>query len=269
MTDKYTLQDIQDFWTQQVERHGRSSNASWSDLPVIQMEIRELLKRIEDGDSVLDIGCANGFTSFALARKRHIRIRGLDYIPGMIQQARGALGECDAELRERMAFDVGDITSLDEPDNHYDKVVVVRVIINLRDLDNQLTGLRNSARVVKPGGLLLLSEATLQGWNNLNAFRREWGLSDIPMPPFNTYLDQDRVVECLAPQMDLVEIVNFASTYFVGTRVLKPLLAKVADIDINIASPEMEMNRFFSMLPAAGDYGTQKLMVFRKKQCPR
>ena len=65
--------------------------------------------------------------------------------------------------------------------------------------------------------------------------------------------------------LDLVEISNFASTYFVGTRVLKPLLAAAAGNSIDPARAEMEWNRFFSLLPAAGDYGTQKLFVFRRR----
>ena len=67
------------------------------------------------------------------------------------------------------------------------------------------------------------------------------------------------------PVMDLVAIRNFASTYFVGTRVLKPLLAKALGDSSAVADPDMEFNRWFAQLPAQGDYGTQKLFVFRKK----
>ena len=69
--------------------------------------------------------------------------------------------------------------------------IVFLVLINLGHWDRQLSGLRECIRVLKSGGLLLLSEATLQRWCRLNALRAEWGLEDIPMPPFNQYLDQD------------------------------------------------------------------------------
>jgi SAM-dependent methyltransferase len=138
------------------------------------------------------------------------------------------------------------------------------VLINLGSWDNQLRGLKECARVLKPGGLLLLSEATVQGWHKLNDLRREWAMPEIPMPPFNNYLDQDRVVEGAAPELEKVDIVNFSSTYFIGTRIIKPLLAKVAGAGIDVADPDMEWNRWCAMLPAAGDYGTQKLFVLRK-----
>jgi hypothetical protein len=61
-----------------------------------------------------------------------------------------------------------------------------------------------------------------------------------------------------------VELVNFASTYFVGTRLLKPLLAAAIDASIDVADPSAEWNRWISDLPPWGDYGAQKLFVFRK-----
>ena len=107
---------------------------------------------------------------------------------------------------------------------------------------------------------------TVQGWQRMNALRNEWALPEISMPPFNVYLDEQKVLESAASTLDVVEINNFSSTYFVGTRVLKPLLIQALGLDAkNIADPEMEWNRWFSMLPAWGDYGTQKLLVLRKK----
>ena len=264
-TNKFTLEQIRDFWTQQATEHGLSPAASWSDRMVIEMEIREIVARLCDRDNVLDIGCANGYSTVQFAAAKRIKIRGLDYIPEMVAQARTRAETMASNLHSTPSFDVGNIMSLAEPDNTYDKVVVIRVVINLGEWANQLKALNECARVLKRGGMLLLSEATLQGWRQMNKFRCEWGLPDIPMPPFNNYLDQDQVVAAMASQLELVEISNFASTYFVGTRVFKPLLARALGGNVDVANPEMEWNRFFSQLPACGDYGTQKLFVFRKK----
>ena len=170
------------------------------------------------------------------------------------------------KLAGSFEFDVGDITlQLKEQSETYDKVVVIRVLINLGTWEHQMQGLRECVRVLKPGGTLLLSEATLQGWRRLNRFPcGVGGWSDIPMPPFNQYLDEDQVISAVANEMQLVELSNFASTYYVGTRVLKPLLAQASNVPLNVADPNAEWNRWFSQLPAAGDYGTQKLFVFRK-----
>ena len=260
-----SLDQIREHWTRQALEHGQSSAASWSDFYAIELEIREILKYLLDGERVLDIGCANGYSTIRFATQKRIVIRGLDLIPEMIAEARARLMEVMTQLRGTVDFDLGNIAGLNEPDNTYDKVVVVRVVINLGDWAQQLQGLGECIRVLKPGGLLLLSEATLQGWRQLNAFRREWHLPEIPMPPFNRYLDQEDVCKAVASRLELVDLVNFASTYYVGTRVIKPLLAQVLGAAVNVANPEMEWNRWFAQLPAWGDYGTQKLFVFRKR----
>ena len=228
------------------------------------MEIRKILEYLQDGDRVLDVGCANGYSTVQFASQRKLTITGLDYIPEMIAHANLRLRDL-AGIRDRVAFGVGNITALDQPDAAYDKLTVIRVVINLGAWENQLKALRECMRVLKPGGMLLLSEATLQGWRKLNEFRSEWNLPEIPMPPFNNYLDEDRVVRAVQDSMELVELVNFASSYYVGTRVVKPLLARALGDGVDVADPKMHWNRWCAELPPAGDYGTQKLFVFRKK----
>ena len=264
MVEKFGMEQIRAYWAEQALEHGPSPSASWSDQMVIEMEIREILKRLEDGDRVLDVGCANGYSTIQFASQKKVNIRGLDYIPEMIQQARLRLSELEGKLAGTVKFDVGDITALNEPPEAYDKVVVIRVIINMSDWSQQFKALRECVRVLKPGGLLLLSEATLQGWHRMNKFRQEWELPPIPMPPFNQYLDQERVIEAASPDLKLVEMADFSSTYYVGTRVLKPLLIQALGAKVNVANPAMEWNRWFAQLPSWGDYGTQKLFVFRK-----
>src|SRR5260370_32153185 len=61
MSKKLTPLQIQEFWTEQARSHGLSPCASWSDLGVIELETRESSKYLEQEDSVLGAGCANGF----------------------------------------------------------------------------------------------------------------------------------------------------------------------------------------------------------------
>jgi len=264
MTTRLSQSEVYEFWTRQAREHGQSPSASWSDHPVIEMEITEIARHLTDGDKVLDVGCANGYSSMQFACARRIQLRGLDFVPEMIEHARVRIGTMQDKLLGTAEFDVGDITQLKEPSNAYDKVIVVRVLINLGTWERQLSGLCECVRVLKPGGLLLLSEATVQGWRRLNALRVEWGMEDIPMPPFNQYLDQDKVIAAISSEAELLELSNFASTYYVGTRVLKPLLAQATRAPVSVADPNAEWNRWFAQLPPAGDYGTQKLFVFRK-----
>ena len=42
------------------------------------------------------------------------------------------------------------------------------------------------------------------------------------------------------------------------------LLSRALGGIVDAANPDLEWNRWFSMLPPSGDYGTQKLFLFRK-----
>ena len=263
MSERYSLEKIREYWDAQARMHGEAHEASWSDRPVIEMEIAEILRHLEDGDRVLDVGCANGFSTVQYAAQRGVRVRGVDFIPAMIESARSRMASLPP-LPGSLEFQVGDVMSLDEPAAAYDKVITTRVLINLHPWEKQRAAINECIRVLRAGGLLILSEATLQGWERLNRFRSEWGLPEIPVPPFNSYLDEQLLLSEFVRELELVAIKNFSSTYYVGTRVIKPIIAQLLGRGTSVADPLMEWNHWFSQLPACGDYGTQKLFVFRK-----
>jgi SAM-dependent methyltransferase len=257
-------EEIRLFWTEQARAHGESSSASWSDRCVIELEIEAIGSRLSSGQRVLDVGCANGYSSARYAALG-ADVLGVDFVPEMIEYAQARRAALPADVADRLAFVGGDIRTLEFEDGSFDAVVATRVVINLPSWEEQLQGLRECARVLRQSGLLLMSEATVQGWERLNALRREWGLPDIPMPPFNLYLDQERVVEAVSSELELEEISDFASSYYVATRFLKPLLARATQVDVDVADPEAEFNRWAASLPPAGDYATQKLFLLRRR----
>jgi len=264
MTKKTTIEEGRKIWAQQALDHGESPAASWSDSMAIEIEIREILKHLIDGDQVLDVGCANGYSTVRFASQKQINIRGIDFVPEMIEQARLRTSKLDKNMISRLAFEVGDITALEEANEKYDKVIATRVLINLIDLDRQIKAISECARVLKSGGMLLLSEATLQGWQRMNKFRQEWGLNAIPMPHFNQYVDQEQIISAASDFLQLHEVSNFSSTYYICTRIFKPLFIQALGIKKDVADPNMEWNRWAAQLPSWGDYGVQKLFVFRK-----
>ena len=58
---------------------------------------------------------------------------------------------------------------------------------------------------------------------------------------------------------------GYTAAIYAARAMLKPLLIRALGVDVDVARPDMEWNRWFSQLPAWGDYGTQSLFVFRKR----
>ena len=262
--NKFSAEQIKAYWTEQAKKYGQSQSVSWSDHRAIKLEIKEILKYLFDGDMVLDIGCANGYSTIKFAMEKNIKIKGVDYVPEMVDQANIRVKQDKEKLLGDVTFVNGNILDLKNISEMYDKVVITRVLINLKDWNEQIKAISECSRVLKCGGMLLVSEATLQGWRRLNKLREEWNLSPITMPLFNEYIDEDKVVMTRFPGLELVDVVNFSSTYFIGTRVIKPLLIKALGLKMDPADPDAEWNKLCSDIPSWGSYGTQKLFILKK-----
>lgn len=257
--------DIKQYWTSQAQRHGASHQASWSDAQAIELEKRLFLGYLQDDSTVLDIGCSNGHATLDYACRKRLDITGMDYVPEMIEAARENLRHAADALRGTVRFETGDIRALPFADATFDTVMTTRVIINLQNWEAQCVGIAECLRVAKPNGVVLLSEATRQGLEAINRLRGELGMKPLSMPAFNCYLDGEAVLDRDWGCDAALEVVDFSSTYYLLTRVLKPVLELLPESKVKAVDPGSEINRLAGMLPAWGDYGVQKLFILRKK----
>ncbi|UJW28945.1 GrpB family protein [Saccharothrix sp. AJ9571] len=119
-----------------------------------------------DGRKVLDIGCAAGHLTAALA-DRGADVVGLDGSPALVDVAKREFGD-------RARFQQGDLTApLDFADGTFDLVTASLVLHYLEDWGPVLAELR---RVLRPGGALVLSVHHPEDWHWFDRpdyFRRE------------------------------------------------------------------------------------------------
>jgi ubiquinone/menaquinone biosynthesis C-methylase UbiE len=100
---------------------------------------------------VLDVGCGTGYLLRLLAAQwpRAEELAGIDPAPSMIEAA----GESTED--QRLRFSVGTAERLPYPDGSFDLVVTTTSFDHWSD---QEAGLRECARVLTPGGRLVLAD---------------------------------------------------------------------------------------------------------------
>lgn len=105
-------------------------------------------------DSILlDAGCGPGYHSMRFAR-RGFRVQALDFSESVLEQAAANIGA--AGLGDRITLQQGSLLDLPFPDGHFPYVLCWGVLMHIPDVDCAVTEL---ARVVRPGGTLIVSEA--------------------------------------------------------------------------------------------------------------
>ena len=115
------------------------------------------LARLQPGDAVLDVGCGTGTLAMEVARRvGHAgRVAGVD--PGIQQIARARAKAARRHLP--IEFQIGVIEQLPFPDSTFDVVFSTLMMHHLPDgLKRQ--GLAEIARVLKPGGRLVIADFT-------------------------------------------------------------------------------------------------------------
>lgn len=250
---------VKEHYKKEAKQHGLASTSTMADVITRQFEVDAILSYLKPGSKCLEVGCGNGAGSIAIAKAKKLSMSCFDFSPDLVALAKKQLTK---DVKGSITFKQGDVLELDEK-NMYDTVFTERCIINLLTWEDQQEALRRMSAALKKNGRLILIEAFLDGLEELNRARSELGLPEVPPAYHNLHLKKELVLKYLTTQkMVFVEENNFLSTYFFGSRVLYPALARTGNKDIIYNST---FGKFFSMLPNVGNYSHVKLLVFKKK----
>ncbi len=127
------------------------------------------LAQLNPGDHALDVATGTGDLAFELARRvgPEGEVIGSDFSEEMLERARAKAKPADAAVR----FESGNALELPYPDDSFAAATVGFGARNFSDLDR---GLAEMARVVRPGGRVVVLEITTPQRPPLSWFFAAW-----------------------------------------------------------------------------------------------
>jgi SAM-dependent methyltransferase len=179
-------------WNERALIERADERVNIADTAQRELETQFVLSVLPRG-RILEVGCGNGHLTGTLREYAEF-IDAFDYAENMIERARKYVGE-----RNNKFFhdNVLDLKHVQPP---YDAIVCVRVLINLRDLEQQRLALKNLASILQPGGKLILVEGFRDGFEALNELRADVGLGRFSPASINFYSSLEELMATVQSQ---------------------------------------------------------------------
>lgn len=117
--------------------------------------------------TLIDVGCGSGRLAYALREDQLIAYHGVDVVPELIDYAR------EVCQRDDWRFDVISSIAIPAADQSADVVVFMSVFTHLKPQEIQRY-LREAARVLKPGGVMVASYLDRTKAGHIAQFRPPW-----------------------------------------------------------------------------------------------
>ncbi|MFH1462709.1 MAG: methyltransferase domain-containing protein [bacterium] len=142
---KYLLEKTRQNYNLIAKDFSRTRQTVWQELNFLSDYIKE-------GEKVLDLGCGNGRLAEMFHEKR-IEYYGVDNSEELIKIANTKHKIPNTKYK----FQAADALNLPFPDNFFDKVLSIAVLHHIPSEEFRLQFLRESQRVLKPEGELILT----------------------------------------------------------------------------------------------------------------
>lgn len=254
-----TVDEIREYWEGRASGDS-SSQSTTNDVYLREIELRTLIGLISEikPAAVVDIGCGDGRTTLGIAEKLPgINFAGYDYSTTMIENARQNLA---CKEFGNVLFGQHDI--LQPIDGQFCLAFTTRCLINLPDWQHQRVALRNIHSALKAGGHYLMIENFIEGHDNFNKLRKDFGLSEISVRDHNLFFNRDRLLDDIDEFFSIEKEINISSTYYMVSRVIYSRIC--AD---NGSQPDyFDMHhRYSASLPFLGEFGPVRLLVLKKR----
>jgi len=250
-------------WNQRAETLGDDEQYSSPDIFLTKRENRKmnrLLKKLKP-NSVVDFGCANGFSTLEMNRGLDGRVIGIDSAKKAIEYANkiaASVGRPDVQ------FIHDDMTDTKIPDGSQEVVIMKRSLGNIPSRRLQKQTLEEAHRILVPSGRLYIYDSFQEPYEELSRLREKFGVPPLRQPNHTYLLGQQGLMEMANPLFRLDKVQDDTSTYHLITRVAYPVVMNFFGRDLERLEFASGLHRVASHLPSIGNYGASKLYTLRK-----
>ncbi len=252
------FEEIKKYWEDRAAGDS-SAQSTTQDFYLREIEYNVLLDRIQkySPDFVADVGSGDGRTTSRLASKlKNIFFSGFDYSSCMIENA---INNLSSGALSNIRFDQLDIcTGLKDS---FDLIYTTRCLINLPSWDLQKIAINNIYEKLTTGGVYLMIENFIEGQNNFNQVRGNFGLPEIPIREHNLFFQRDCLLKHIEGRFEIDEEANISSTYYLVSRAIYSKICFETDQKPNYFD---DHHRFAAALPFAGEFGPTRLICLKK-----
>lgn len=250
--------EIRQYWEARAAGDS-SAQSTTQDFYLREIEYQVLSERIQNysPSCVADVGCGDGRTTTRLASKYPtVLFSGFDYSSFMVANA----------MKHRLPGELSNIHfhQLDicaGLKDSFDLIYTTRCLINLPSWDLQKLAINNIHSSLAIGGVYLMIENFIDGQDNFNQVRTNFGLPEIPIREHNFFFQRDRLLEYLDGRFEIEEELNISSTYYLTSRVI---YSKICSETGQQPDYFDDHHRFAAGLPFAGEFGPVRLISLRK-----
>ena len=252
------FEEIKKYWEDRAAGDS-SAQSTTQDYYLREIEYNVLNERIKKYSpaSVADVGCGDGRTTTRLASKfPKVIFSGFDYSAFMVENAKKQLSTAGMS---NIQFNQLDICA--GLKDSFDLVYTTRCLINLPSWDLQKTAINNIHKSLTNDGVYLMVENFIEGQENFNQVRKNFGLPEIPIREHNYFFQRARLLEFIKDRFEVEEEVNISSAYYLVSRVI---YSKICSETGRQPDYFDDHHRFAAGLPFTGEFGPVRLICLKK-----
>lgn len=216
------LEQIREHWQNAGEQLSLSERVTPTSRDPFLGELEEnfIFKHLQPQQKVLEVGC--GDAAHTLKYAEHVKfVYGVDIAESLIRLAKQKQSSAGVDNVE---FVVGSVLTLDQVpgQNDFDCVISQRCLINLPTWEHQKEALAGIHRVLKPGGMFLMTEGFQDELDELNGLRQQVGLSTINVVDYNRNFRHAEFDDFIGQYFSITAVHDYGHYLFLS-RVYHPL----------------------------------------------